>query len=192
MKKCKRKQGGIFLLLIKYYVIFTVIVMVCGIIISSIANLILEKTYTFSLGLTDKEKVILSEENFNKLNIKKIAGINGVVEILDENNNIIFNSNKNDNKDSYTKREVDFIPNYNCYNNDISIHEFVNENNEEYKLLISNKYAFDEYGDVYYDQQNSWFKILDSDLNVFYDSTGKSNANSKYTEKELGDRKSVV
>lgn len=72
MKKCKRKQGGIFLLLIKYYVIFTVIVMICGIIISSVSNLILEKTYTFSLGLSDKEKVILNEENFNKLNIKKL------------------------------------------------------------------------------------------------------------------------
>ena len=82
MKKCKRKQGGIFLLLIKYYVIFTVIVMICGIIISSVSNLILEKTYTFSLGLSDKEKVILNEENFNKLNIKKIAGIDGVIEIL--------------------------------------------------------------------------------------------------------------
>ena len=186
MKKCKRKQGGIFLLLIKYYVIFTVIVMICGIIISSVSNLTLEKTYTFSLGLSDKEKVILNEEIFNKLNIKKIAGIDGVIEILDENNNIIFNSNKNHNKDSYTERELDFIPNYDSYNNDISIYEFVNENNEEYKLLISNKYTFDEYGDAYYDKQNSWFKILDSNLNVFYDSTGNSNESSRYTEKELG------
>ena len=144
MKKCKRKQGGIFLLLIKYY------------------------------------------EIFNKLNIKKIAGIDGVIKILDENNNIIFNSNKNHNKDSYTERELDFIPNYDSYNNDISIYEFVNENNEEYKLLISNKYTFDEYGDAYYDKQNSWFKILDSNLNVFYDSTGNSNESSRYTEKELG------
>ena len=44
--------------------------MICGIIISSVSNLILEKTYTFSLGLSDKEKVILNEEIFNKLNIK--------------------------------------------------------------------------------------------------------------------------
>ena len=160
--------------------------MICGIIISSVSNLILEKTYTFSLGLSDKEKVILNEEIFNKLNIKKIAGIDGVIEILDENNNIIFNSNKNHNKDSYTERELDFIPNYDSYNNDISIYEFVNENNEEYKLLISNKYTFDEYGDAYYDKQNSWFKILDSNLNVFYDSTGNSNESSRYTEKELG------
>ena len=71
MKKCKRQQGGIFLLLIKYYVIFTVMLMSCGIVITSIANLILEKTYNLSSGLSDKQKAILSEEDFNKLNIKK-------------------------------------------------------------------------------------------------------------------------
>lgn len=186
MKKCKRQQGGIFLLLIKYYVIFTVMLMSCGIVITSIANLILEKTYNLSSGLSDKQKAILSEEDFNKLNIKKIAGTDGVIEVLDENNNIIFNSNKNHNKDSYTERELAFIPNCDFYNNDISIYEFINENNEEYKLLISNKYTFDEDCNSYYDQKNSWFKILDSNLNVLYDSKNNNSVDSRYTEKELG------
>lgn len=186
MKKCKRKQHGIFLLLIKYYVIFTIIVMVCGVAISCIANLILEKTSNFSLVISDEQKLILSEENFNKLNVKEIAGVDGVIEILDENNNIIYNSNKNHNKDSYTERELSFIPTYDCCNNDTTVYEFFNENNEKYKLLISNEYTYDEYGDIYYDRNNSWFKILDSDLNVFYDSRGNGKDNSKYTEKELG------
>lgn len=121
-----------------------------------------------------------------------------MLEVLDENNNIIYVSDKKYEDDTYTESELSFIPVYDQYNHETSVYEFKNKNNEEFKLLILNEYAFDENGDIYYDSKNSCFKVLDSNLNVYYDSREISNNNtlesdmkehdnrSSYTEKELG------
>lgn len=143
-----------------------------------------EKTSEFGLGLNDKDIQLLMEEKFNKLNVKSIAGLYGVIEVLDENNHIIYSSSNN--KKEYTERELNLIPNYYEDETFIDLYEFKGSDNNTYKVLISTIYDFDENGEVNNSIENSWLKVLDEDLNVVY-SVGQSIDDiTAYTEKELG------
>ena len=186
MKKSKKERGGIFLLLIRNYIFFSIAIVIIGIIISSLMVIILNKKMELALGLSDKDIKIISEERFNKLDSKLIAGHSGIIEILDENNNVIYTSSDKISNETYTEKQLNLIPYYEEYRIDTRLYEFKNEDNKKYKLLISTSYNFDEKDDIYYDSENSWFKILDDKLNVVYEVGKNSDHSSSYTEEELG------
>lgn len=184
MKRCKKERGGIFLLLIKNYIFFSIVILALGIIISTLLNMAFERTSEFALGLNDKDIQLLMEEKFNKLNVKSIAGLYGVIEVLDENNHIIYSSSNN--KKEYTERELNLIPNYCEDETFIDLYEFQGSDNKTYKVLISTIYDFDENGEVNNSIENSWLKVLDEDLNVVYSVGQNIDDITVYTEKELG------
>ena len=88
--------------------------MIIWVIINFLLLIFVDKNSQFGLGLSGNDKKLLLEENFDKLNVKSIAGLNGEIEILDENNDIIYSSSNN--KHKYTERELNLIHNYeeNC------------------------------------------------------------------------------
>ena len=86
LKKSKKEnsKGSIFSLLINNYILFTVIIIISAILISSVSNYFIFGNYDATLGLTEKYQNYLKEEKFNKLNLKEITGEEGSIEILDE------------------------------------------------------------------------------------------------------------
>ena len=142
MKNCKKKRGGIFLLLLKNYIFFGIVIMTTWIMINSIVSMIFDKKYDFGLGLSVDDKKLLVEESFDKLNVKSIAGLNGEIEILNENNDIIYSSSNN--KDTYTESELNFIQNYEGEYIYTGIYDFKGEDNNDYKIIISTPYDINE------------------------------------------------
>ena len=187
MRKYKKERGGIFLLLIRSYIFFSIIVILSGIVIGILSIFMIEKSSGLSLEISDKDKEILRNEEFSELDLKSIAGYEGIIEILDENNNVIYTSSNESNKISYTEKEVNLIKdNYENDNINTNLYSIKDKNNKEYKLIISTPYDYDEKGYLYYISDKSWIKILDSNLNVVYSLGNNADDNESYTEEELG------
>lgn len=184
MKNYKKKRGGIFLLLLKNYIFFSIAIMIIWVIINSLAILLFEGNSDVGLGLSVDDKKLLVEEKFDKLNVKSISGLNGEIEILNENNDIIYSSSNN--KDEYTESELNFIQNYEGDYIYTNIYDFKSEDNNDYKIIISTPYKIDESGESYYDVDKGWFKVLDNNLNVVYKLGENSDDSTSYTEEELG------
>ena len=184
MKSSKKRRGSIFLLLIRNYIFFSIAIIIIWLIINFLLLIFYEKSSEFGLGLSENDKKLLVEEKFDKLNVKSIAGLNGEIEILDENNDIIYSSSNN--KHKYTERELNLIHNYeeNCIYT--TIYNFKDEDNNVYKMIISTPYDFNERGEAYYETDKSWFKVLDNNLNVVYQVGNNSDNSTSYTEEELG------
>lgn len=184
MKSSKKRRGSIFLLLIRNYIFFSIAIIIIWLIINFLLLIFYEKSSEFGLGLSENDKKLLVEEKFDKLNVKSIAGLNGEIEILDENNDIIYSSSNNKNK--YTERELNLIHNYEEDCIYTTIYDFKDEDNNDYKMIISTPYDFDEKGKVYYDVDKSWFKVLDNNLNVVYQVGNNLDNSTSYTKEELG------
>lgn len=184
MKNYKKKRGSIFLLLLKNYIFYSIVIMITWVIINSIVSMVFDKKYNFGLGLSVDDKKLLVEEAFDKLNVKSIAGRNGEIEILNENNDIIYSSSNN--KDKYTESELNFIQNYEGEYIYTGIYDFKGEDNNDYKIIISTPYDINENGESYYNIDKGWFKVLDSNLNVVYHLGDNSDNINSYTEEELG------
>lgn len=185
MKKYKKERGGIFLLLIRSYIFFSIIVVLSGIAIGIFSMIMIEKISGATLEITDNDKKILRNEEFDKLDLRSIAGYGGIIEILDENNDVIYTSSNESNKSSYTERELKLIQDYEYDNVSVNLYSFKDKNNKEHKLIISTPYDYDENGYLYYDSDKSWIKVLDSDLNVVYNLGNNVDDSESYTEEEL-------
>lgn len=184
MKNYKKKRGSIFLLLLKNYIFYSIIIIITWVIINNIVSMVFDKKYNFGLGLSVDDKKLLVEEAFDKLNVKSIAGRNGEIEILNENNDIIYSSSNN--KDKYTESELNFIQNYEGEYIYTGIYDFKGEDNNYYKIIISTPYDINENGESYYNIDKGWLKVLDSNLNVVYHLGDNSDNINSYTEEELG------
>ena len=186
MKKCKKERGGLFLLLIKNYIFLSLSVMIVGVIIYSIAITIFDKRSEFAAGLSDKDLKNLRQERFSKLDTKFIAGYSGIIEVLDENNDVIYSSDGVVGDKSYTKRQLNLIPYYGQCGIDTRLYKFYSKDSEEFKLLISTPYSFDDDGYLVYDSKNSWMKVLDESLNVVYEIGNSAEHSKSYTQEEVG------
>lgn len=184
MKSSNKRRGSIFLLLIRNYIFFSITIIIIWLIINFLLLIFWDKSSEFGLGLSDNDKKLLVEENFDKLNVKSIAGINGAIEILDENKNIIYSSSNNNRK--YTEKELNLIHDYDEDCVYIAMYDFKGEDNNIYKMIIYTPYDFDERGEVYYEVDKSWFKVLDNNLNVVYQVGNNLDNSTSYTKEELG------
>lgn len=184
MKNYKKKRGSIFLLLLKNYIFFSIVIMIIWVIINNLLLMFFEGNSDFGLGLSDDDKKLLVEERFDKLNVKSIAGLKGEIEILNENNDIIYSSSNN--KDKYTESELNFIESYEGNYIYTNVYDFKGEDNNDYKIIISIPYENDDSGEFYYDVVKVWFKVLDNNLNVVYHLGDNSDNINSYTEEELG------
>lgn len=186
MKKSKKEnsKGSIFSLLINNYILFTVIIIISAILISSVSNyFIFSNNYAY-LGLTEKYQNYLKEEKFNKLNLKVITGEEGTIEILDENYNLIYALGNDINIQGYNEDEVNAIPDYIKNGTYLNIYDYYSESGEIYKLIISEAYYNDELENEL-ETNSNWFKVLDKNLNVILESDNAPADKNHYSEKEI-------
>lgn len=187
MKRYKKKnRGSIFSLLICNYIAFTIAIAVTVSIISLLGILLFSKRADIPIGITKKEVSLLYNENYNKLNLAKIAGKDGVIEILDENNIVIYSVGNGEKVKSYTNRELEFIRNYDGSGILVNSYKFKNDE-EEIALIIRESFLYDQSNETVNDYNDGWFEIIDKDLNVVFRSIGMDeNSNQFYTKEELG------
>lgn len=187
MKRYKNKnRGSIFSLLIGNYIAFTIAIVVTVSIITSLGLLLISKRADIPVGITEKEESLLYKEKYSRLNPTKIAGKEGIIEILDENNNVIYSVGDGKKVKSYTQRELEFIKNYDGSGMLVNSYKFKNDG-EEIALIIREDFSYNQSDETVSDYNEGWFEIIDKDLNVVFRSIGMDeNSNLSYTKEELG------
>lgn len=187
MKKSKKEnsKGSIFSLLINNYILFTVIIIISAILISSVSNYFIFGNYDATLGLTEKYQNYLKEEKFNKLNLKEITGEEGSIEILDENYNLIYALGNDINTEGYNEDEVNAIPDHINNGTYLNAYDYYSESGESYKLIIAESYSSNDELENELGTNSNWFKVLDKNLNVILESDNAPADKNHYSEKEI-------
>lgn len=187
MKKSKKEnsKGSIFSLLINNYILFTVIIIISAILISSVSNYFIFGNYDATLGLTEKYQNYLKEEKFNKLNLKEITGEEGSIEILDENYNLIYSLGNDINTEGYNEDEVNAIPDHINNGTYLNAYDYYSESGESYKLIIAESYSSNDELENELETNSNWFKVLDKNLNVILESDNAPADKNHYSEKEI-------
>ena len=187
MKKSKKEnsKGSIFSLLINNYILFTVIIIISAILISSVSNYFIFGNYDATLGLTEKYQNYLKEEKFNKLNLKEITGEEGSIEILDENYNLIYSLGNDINTEGYNEDEVNAIPDHINNGTYLNAYDYYSESGESYKLIIAESYSSNDELENELGTNGNWFKVLDKNLNVILESDNAPANKNHYSEKEI-------
>ena len=187
MKKSKKEnsKGSIFSLLINNYILFTVIIIISAILISSVSNYFIFGNYDATLGLTEKYQNYLKEEKFNKLNLKVITGEEGTIEILDENYNLIYSLGNDINTEGYNEDEVNAIPDHINNGTYLNAYDYYSESGESYKLIIAESYSSNDELENELGTNSNWFKVLDKNLNVILESDNAPANKNHYSEKEI-------
>ena len=187
MKKSKKEnsKGSIFSLLINNYILFTVIIIISAILISSVSNYFIFGNYDATLGLTEKYQNYLKEEKFNKLNLKEITGEEGSIEILDENYNLIYSLGNDINTEGYNEDEVNAIPDHINNGTYLNAYDYYSESGESYKLIIAESYSSNDELENELETNSNWFKVLDKNLNVILESDNAPANKNHYSEKEI-------
>lgn len=187
LKKSKKEnsKGSIFSLLINNYILFTVIIIISAILISSVSNYFIFGNYDATLGLTEKYQNYLKEEKFNKLNLKEITGEEGSIEILDENYNLIYSLGNDINTEGYNEDEVNAIPDHINNGTYLNAYDYYSESGESYKLIIAESYSSNDELENELGTNSNWFKVLDKNLNVILESDNAPANKNHYSEKEI-------
>ena len=176
MRSKKKVRGSFFTLLLKGYVIFTVVLVgiIFSIFIGSIYGLLrlVEKE---ELNQIQAYKSVLERERYDELPIEKIAGEDSYFAIVDESNELIYKSKSGVEYNILTRDELKYVPRYDTsYSSHVS--EFENSKGEkQISLNFEGKNELEEEVDDRF--------ILDEALNIIYGSvdTGKN----KFTKREF-------
>ena len=176
----KRNRLSFFSLLVRNYIALTIIIIisVLGILKLTehkIKNIISEPRID---ELVDFASLIEENKNndIDEREIKKLTGKDTYIQILNEKNEIIYESDPKKGSDKFTDKELECIQNYyDDYYIDIQKHT-TDKNKENTSVYIA-----------YYDDNNNNFHnkiyMIDKDLNLIYTNT---NDDRKYfTEKEF-------
>ncbi len=183
MKSLRKTKGSSFFsLLIKNYVLFTIVNIIILYAICVMGVFIISKLLDYPYSEPSSQKNILESGSYENLNVNNIAGNKGYIEILDEENKVIYRSGKIEKKmNNYTDKEVEYIPDYQQNIFSTKLKKCKDKNNKELIMLMKEKnsnYEEDKVGDIA-------FQILDDKLNVLY-SGGEIEQKSSYTKKEIG------
>lgn len=164
MKNSKAGERNLYLLLIKNYIVFTLVMALLVLGIYGIQMLV-ERSITKPPD-TDKplggQKLLISEE-YDGLSMKKLLGASGYFEVVDEQGHVIYTDRNDTDMDEiqgYTKEEVLSIQAYDSpyvYN----LTEY-NTEEEEHQILVQKSKVERDTG---YRQELSYI-ILDEELHV--------------------------
>ncbi|MGN1180239.1 MAG: ATP-binding protein [Suilimivivens sp.] len=142
MKNCKRKEKSLYVLLIKNYIIFTLVLVLLMLGIYFLEVAVLESiTQKPKVNRPIGEQELLKTGQYEKLNLKKLLGSTGYFEILDEEGKQIYTDYEG-NRESYTERELLCIPEYNA---GISFEKrtYLNESGQLRTLVTESSYEED-------------------------------------------------
>lgn len=178
MKKYRTREKNFYVLLLKNYVIFTLIMGALILAIYSIEVLVEDsiiKTPRIDRPLGGQE--LLARGEYEKLDMNRLLGTGGYFEILDENYEVIYTGNSQT-EEHYTEREVECIPEYNAgkYYHMVS---YTTEDGKAQTLITLSTYEWDT---GYYETPG--YMVLDENLNVIM--SNMPYPAEKFTQRELG------
>lgn len=177
--KNKRKSGRFSSMLMGYYILFSLLLVVLLFLFLVVAQKNADKYYanTKVSGLADAySQTAISK--YNGVDYKHYLGDDGYVQILDSNNNVIFDKNKGKISIDYTADILKLIPSYDV-EQEISIKS--SKTNTGKKVKKIQRIGYGTEGDVDLEQYN-YVDIVDSERNVIYSS--QLTSKKKYTESE--------
>ena len=194
MKICKkRSRGSIFSLLLKNYIIFTIVIVITLFAITFFGTKLFPSKAQIPLGLSEVEKNILKDGDYKKLDFRQIAGPNGVIDILDESNDVIYHMGVDNYIDTYTDRELEFIHNYDGGDTYNDLYYLLDDDGNKLTVLLRSKTeitTFENISEIYHNSKkedfDGWFEVLDKDLNVIYRGGQVKEYNESYSIQELG------
>lgn len=177
MKKFKRKKkSSFFFLLIRSYIVFTILI-----VLSLIGVLVLGYLRISGVIKPYVDKNLLMYENeiiskqYDKIPVQRIIGPDGYIQILDSSNNLVYTTSNDINQTkSYTNGELDCISDY-IDSRYVNVTELTNENKEKILSVMIN--------DSIYGSGENQIYILDKNLKVIY----KNNSSNKasFTQAEF-------
>lgn len=176
-----KKSGSFFALLIKQYIIFTlvVVILIYSLIIieKQIENTILR--YPRIDRPLGQQELILAGK-YKQLKMKKMLGTDGYFEVLDKDHKVIY-SDRPEIQNTYSELEIRCIPEYDS-NESYWIETFITEEGDARNLLQLYSYEEDSIS-----SEPIFFQILDQNGNVLYSSNKQlSVEKTHYSKKELG------
>ncbi|MDK2807476.1 MAG: hypothetical protein PWP24_207 [Clostridiales bacterium] len=157
-----RKNASFFVVLIKSYIYFTLLVAVVLLALFATFTVISDKAYQEAkIEKLPKQMKELKNENYNTIKTKKIFGKTGYFDILDESDQIIYTS-KETVRASYTSEELSCISDYG-FGNMVYLNKLRNKENKSIYMLQYYKGT----GDLY---EAAGVILLDAQYRVIYDS----------------------
>lgn len=159
MKKYKAKDKSLYVLLIKNYVIFTLVMALLMLVVYFFEAWAEERI--IQSPRTDRPlggQELLRAGNYEKLSMEKLLGTSGYFEILDEDGAVVYAQEAG--KESYTEKEVQYIPEYDAqivY----TAAEYVTESGEK-QILVTGKRC--EWDTGY--EENETYMILNDSYQV--------------------------
>lgn len=177
MKNYRRKEKSLYTLLIKNYIIFSLVLLflILGIYSLEIkAEEIIIKRPKVNRPIGKQE--LLKAGEYEKLNLEKLLGTEGYFEILDENGGQVYTDYEGL-SESYTKSELALIPEYNT-SRKFRKQTYVTEAGEK-QILVTESSLEEETG---YSEEIGYL-ILDEDLEVIQ--SNLSLEHKQMTQREL-------
>lgn len=177
MKSFKSKDKSLYMLLIKNYLIFSLVMVVLMALIYFLEayaeyRIIQSPRSDRPLGKTE----LLKEGEYEKLSMNKLLGTSGYFEILDAENKLVYTDYDLE-KGEYTEQEIACIPNYDSP----EIYEVTEYENEAGQKQTLVKKRIHEQDTGY--QEDESYMVLDEELHVI--SSNLSVENKQFTEREL-------
>lgn len=177
MKSYKRKEKSLYELLVKNYIIFTLVLalLMLGIyfIEMVVENSILQPP---KVDRPIGGQELLKAGNYEKLNLKILLGSSGYFEILDKDASLIY-TDYTGSRENYTKEEIRYIPEYNSNKNFLAT-VYLTEDGKQQTLVTETLYERDT---GYW--ENIAYLVLDEDLKVVQ--SNLSLDKDRFTEREL-------
>lgn len=174
----KRNKSNFFTILVRNYIIFTGVIVITIIGILWFMDYEVEKIINEPKvkELVDYASIISYNESgeINEERIHELIGKNSFIQILDKNNNVIYESNPGKAKNKFTDKELEYIPNY--YDNSyVDVHSYVNDKKQ--KNICVSITDYDNEDNI----QNKIY-VVDENLNIIYTSTNDSKKSLTKTE----------
>lgn len=188
--KIYKKRKSFFSILIRNYIIFTIVNFFLVLILIISFLLILAYSLGAKTGLSKNDLSYLQNLSFFKVNLDELVGSNGGMQIVNSVGKVIYNRGHliND-KTSYTANELECINNYNLAGQVIKSYPITTSDGEK-GLIIEGVENNDVEISVYtnnsnYTDNSVWYQVLNSNLEVVASGGTKYNDIKKYTKTEL-------
>lgn len=196
MKSSKTKRSkSLFFTLITSNIIRAVV----GLVLLILLVVMLMMAFIFSFNLPsngiDSQLEKLKSHDYSNIDTEKIVANGGVIEILNENNEVVFPANKNT---TYSKQDIKSIPDVamlllsvekNEYYKDNELYTLINckddENNLGWFLLLDKDYNYIDSSDFFYIKES----YTQQDINYLVEDFADKTTNFKYSFVDNDNRK---
>lgn len=188
MKNSKAKRSkSLFFTLIKSNIIRAVVGLVLLILLVIMFMMVLVFSFNFPTNAIASQLELLKSHNYENLNIEKIVAKDGFIEILNENNEVIFPAHK---KGTYRDQDIISIPDIKLlfltvekkeYYKDNELYTLINcpddENSMGWFLLLDKDYKYIDSSDFFYIKD----QYTQQDIDYLVDDFAQKTVNYKYS-----------